>query len=210
MAQRILLVRHGQDQDNEEQLLNGHRDRPLTELGRRQAGELGRNLAQLGYTVDAVVASPLQRAHDTAKAIYSALELDGKPFEVWDEMKERDFGVLSGKPIADIPKYAGDRVLQTDKVTYFLEVEGCELFPDLLERAGRGLAKVHEKFAGKTVVLVGHGDINKMIRASFLGWTWEQGLQTAYVGNTSVIELPPADATSAAAATSLLQEAAQT
>merc|ERR1712216_629601 len=110
-------------------------------------------------------------------------------FEEWDEMKERDFGILSGKPIADIPKYAGDNVLQTDQVTYFLEVEGADTFPVLLERARGVLAKVNERFPGKAVVLVGHGDINKMIRAAFMGWTWREGLETAYVGNTSVIEL---------------------
>lgn len=29
----IFIVRHGQDEDNAKRLLNGHRDRPLTDLG---------------------------------------------------------------------------------------------------------------------------------------------------------------------------------
>ncbi|MBP7769257.1 histidine phosphatase family protein, partial [Candidatus Saccharibacteria bacterium] len=36
----IYIARHGQNKDNAEGILNGHRDRPLTELGRRQAMEL--------------------------------------------------------------------------------------------------------------------------------------------------------------------------
>eukprot|EP00929_Paragymnodinium_shiwhaense_P077149 TRINITY_DN39711_c0_g1_i1.p2 TRINITY_DN39711_c0_g1~~TRINITY_DN39711_c0_g1_i1.p2 ORF type:complete len:230 (-),score=57.70 TRINITY_DN39711_c0_g1_i1:174-794(-) len=201
MAARILLVRHGQDEDNAEKLLNGHRDRPLTALGREQAQTLMERLRTNGYTgvPDAVVTSPLQRARETGRAIYTGLGLEeqGKPFEEWPEMIERDFGVLSGQPLSDIPKYAGDNVLQTDKVTYFLEVEGAETFPVLLERAEKVLAKVNETFKDKTVVLVGHGDINKMIRTAYYGWTWKEGLLTPYVDNTAVIELPSAEAAAA-------------
>eukprot|EP01065_Artemidia_motanka_P027986 TRINITY_DN33195_c0_g1_i1.p1 TRINITY_DN33195_c0_g1~~TRINITY_DN33195_c0_g1_i1.p1 ORF type:complete len:230 (+),score=114.40 TRINITY_DN33195_c0_g1_i1:59-691(+) len=210
MARRLLLVRHGQDEDNAEKLLNGHRDRPLTALGKEQAAELAANLQSLGHTIDAVIASPLQRAHNTAKAIHSQLGLESVPFEVWDDMIERDFGVLSGKPYSDIAKVAGDKVLVSDGVTYFLDVDGCETFPATLARAQRVLEKVHSQYADKTVVLVGHGDINKMVRAAFLGWSWEEGLRTAYVGNTSVIELPPPDGAAAAGAVSLLSDAKRT
>eukprot|EP00756_Hemistasia_phaeocysticola_P034327 Hpha_TRINITY_DN16516_c1_g14::TRINITY_DN16516_c1_g14_i1::g.136819::m.136819/K15634/gpmB; probable phosphoglycerate mutase len=208
MARRILLVRHGQDEDNAEGLLNGHRDRPLTDLGKRQAGEVSAKLAELGYEVDVVIASPLQRANNTAAAVHAALKVQ-TPLLTWDEMKERDFGILSGRPLTDIPVVAGDKVMVTDKVTYFLEVEGCETFPTLLQRADGVLARVNKEFSGQTVVLVGHGDINKMVRAAFLGWTWEEGLRTAYVGNTNIIELPP-PAGEATAARSLLSGVEQT
>ena len=112
---------------------------------------------------------------------------------MYDDMKERDFGVLTGRPYADIKVVAGDNVLQTDQVTYFLEVEGAETFPVLLARAQSVLDYVNTTQAGKRVVLVGHGDLNKMVRSAFMNWSWEEGLKTAYVGNTDVIQLPPAE-----------------
>eukprot|EP01059_Diplonema_ambulator_P000190 TRINITY_DN10164_c0_g1_i1.p1 TRINITY_DN10164_c0_g1~~TRINITY_DN10164_c0_g1_i1.p1 ORF type:complete len:153 (+),score=20.35 TRINITY_DN10164_c0_g1_i1:185-643(+) len=140
-----------------------------------------------------VLASPLQRANFTARAIHAACELHADCFSTLDILKERDFGILTGRPIADIPAVAGDSILETDKVTYFLDVPGAETFPDLFARAQQILDHVNESFPNKRVALVGHGDINKMIRAAYHGWTWEQGLLTAYVGNTDVIELPPDD-----------------
>ena len=37
---KIYLARHGQDKDNENGILNGHRDTALTELGLSQAKEI--------------------------------------------------------------------------------------------------------------------------------------------------------------------------
>ena len=37
---KIYLARHGQSSDNKNAILNGHRDEPLTKIGRQQAEEL--------------------------------------------------------------------------------------------------------------------------------------------------------------------------
>lgn len=42
---------------------------------------------------------------------------------------------------------------------------------------------------GDNILLVTHGDIGKIIRAAFYGWSWEEGLKTPYFDNTDVIEL---------------------
>ena len=41
---KIYLVRHGQNVDNKNGILNGHRDLPLTDLGYEQALNLARHL----------------------------------------------------------------------------------------------------------------------------------------------------------------------
>ncbi len=43
--------------------------RPLTEKGRRQSERVGRLLAAAGYVPDAVLASPLARARETAEIV---------------------------------------------------------------------------------------------------------------------------------------------
>ena len=48
MAAEIYIARHGQNQDNAKGVLNGHRDLPLTDLGRAQAVDLAERSSHLG------------------------------------------------------------------------------------------------------------------------------------------------------------------
>ena len=65
MPREIYLVRHGVCEDSHTML--GQSDPPLTEEGLAQAELLAKGLAQRG--VERIVASPLQRAVQTAQAI---------------------------------------------------------------------------------------------------------------------------------------------
>ena len=64
---QVLLVRHGQQEYPREGTRGDWVDPPLSELGRSQARLVGMSLST--ERVDAVYASPLQRALDTAKEI---------------------------------------------------------------------------------------------------------------------------------------------
>lgn len=63
------FVRHGESAGNVEGKMQGHRDHPLTELGRRQALGTGRWFADNQVPVDRVFASPLARATETAEIL---------------------------------------------------------------------------------------------------------------------------------------------
>ena len=181
---KIFLVRHGQDTDNAAGLLNGRRDTELTELGRRQARKVVKKLRDVKAQI--IYASPLKRAYETARIIATELGIDEV---ITDEhLIERDFGILTGKSVSDISKYAG-KILPTDRVNYFLEAEGAEDFPELLKRGKKILNEIQQRHPRRIVLIVTHGDIGKMIRAAFHGWTWEQGLRTRYLDNTGVLEL---------------------
>jgi broad specificity phosphatase PhoE len=83
---KIYVARHGQDVDNSNGILNGHRDEPLTDLGREQAKDVARKMVKAGITIasssnaktaapstaaatvlSAIYSSPLRRAHETAE-----------------------------------------------------------------------------------------------------------------------------------------------
>jgi len=182
----IYLVRHGQNEDNVEHILNGHRDRPLTELGRQQARTVAAKLKHDGIQV--IYASPLKRAFETATIIASELGLSVQPDP---ELIERDFGVMTGRPITSVLDLPPENVLRTDRVDYFLEAEGAESFSTLYERGRRVLERIQATHPDEHVLLVAHGDIGKMIRAVYHGWTWEEGLKTPHFENTGVLELRP-------------------
>ncbi|MFW5887967.1 MAG: histidine phosphatase family protein [Bacteriovoracia bacterium] len=183
----IYLIRHGQDKDNAKGILNGHRNTQLTQKGEEQARTLAKKLKD--YDIDILISSPLDRALRTAKIIGDNIEVKVTIDEL---LIERDFGILTGKHVTDITEYASE-VLETDRVTYFLKVEGAEDFSELYERARAFLKKINNLYTDKNIAIVTHGDIGKMIRASFHNWSWEKGLKTPYFDNTEILTLKGED-----------------
>jgi len=90
---KIYVARHGQDEDNAAGILNGHRNKRLTRLGRKQAIALRFKVKELVISPDKVEVSPLGRAIETA--IIAGFDRH----YVEPGLIERDFGSMTGKPI---------------------------------------------------------------------------------------------------------------
>ena len=225
---KIFCCRHGQDQDNEASLLNGHRNQPLTALGEKQAQQAAEKIAtttEWGPNLDFIFSSPLQRANKTAKTIFSAVVkqqqekqqkqlLQTDDVVVLQNLIERDFGSFTGKPLSDITKLKEeqpDNVLVTDKVNYFLNVDGAEDFDTLLKRAKSVIEEAKQyalaNYKNKqqqeandddtvttvtttiSILLVCHGDLMKMMLAVAKNLTWKEALMAPYIANTDYLEL---------------------
>lgn len=184
---KIYVTRHGQDLDNEKGILNGHRDQPLSALGQNQAKQLASFVKQSGIIFTAVYSSPLQRAYQTALSVTSELGVSEPIIEPL--LIERDFGVLSGQKVLDIPKLCFPNILETEKITYFLKASGAESFPDLIVRAKKLIKKIKDKHQDGNILLVGHGDFGKMIYAAYYDLPWESVLKSFHFGNSDLILL---------------------
>lgn len=187
LMRNTYIARHGQDEDNAEGILNGRRNRPLTNLGRNQAKTLAEEIRNLELTFDAVYASPLLRAYETAEIITNTLNIS--PPLTLESLVEREFGIMAGKPIVDIERICGTDVLKTDTVTYFLSPDGAETFPELLQRATRTLAEIDALHGDGSVLLVTHGDIGKMLYAAYYMLSWEECLTQFHFGNSELLLL---------------------
>jgi broad specificity phosphatase PhoE len=88
----LVLVRHGQTDANARGLLLGRADPPLSELGCRQAAALAARVPEEAR----VIASPLSRTVETARAF-------GRPVETDERWIELDYGSFDGRPVADVP-----------------------------------------------------------------------------------------------------------
>lgn len=186
---KIYLARHGQNEDNRNGILNGHRDSPLTDLGRAQAQEAAQNIIDHGLQFDAVYSSPLSRAYETALIISDIVK---QPDPVIHPLLiERDFGVMSGRPVESIKEYCAPDIIETDTITYFLSPDGAETFPDLLKRAKKLLAEIYEKHSNEIVLLVGHGDMGKMIYAAYYDLPWQDVITQFHFGNSELLLLSP-------------------
>src|SRR5512147_1502328 len=96
----ITFLRHGESTGNVENRLQGLSDFPLSETGRAQARALGERWKAEGVTFDAVVASPLSRARETAEILAAALQIP--EFDLDPLWVERDMGERSGMTMEEI------------------------------------------------------------------------------------------------------------
>jgi len=181
------LTRHGQDYDNFNSILNGHRDQTLTEIGINQAIELGNKIKELKLGVDVVLSSPLNRAYTTA-SIVSSLDNLSTPI-IESLLIERDFGIMTGKKYSDIIPLCSPDILQTETVIYFLNPEGAESFPDLIIRANILIEKLNSQYIDKKIMLVTHGDFGKMVYAAFYKLDWKDALVDFHFGNSELLLL---------------------
>lgn len=144
---RLLLVRHGQSTWNADGRWQGQADPPLSETGRRQAGEA---VPSIG-AVDAVFASTLERAHDTAQLIAEGIGVG--PVIALVDLIERSAGEWQGmtRPEIDVayPGYldAGQRP------------PGWESDESLRVRAMRGIRAIVEAVGSGDALVVTHGGL---------------------------------------------------
>ncbi len=70
---KLYLVRHGETDWNIDSKIQGHTDIALNEKGRRQAGELAKELAEGNYHIREIYTSEKERAWETARIIGNVL-----------------------------------------------------------------------------------------------------------------------------------------
>lgn len=180
----IYLVRHGQDEDNALDIVNGLRDKPLTEIGRGQALRAAELLCAKIDHVDAIYSSPLLRAYETADIIANNLNYKGIITD--PNLVERDFGILTGKKKTEIEGYCSEVVWIGNEI-YGIGAKGSEGFPKVYARA-KHILKDIELSGSKSVIIVAHRDIAQMIQAAYNNWNWREGLNHP-VDNADIVKL---------------------
>ena len=143
-ATTILLVRHGETDWNLEHRVQGHSDRPLNDTGRAQARDLADQLAN--ERIDAVYASDLMRAHDTARPVADS---HGLPVITLPQLREKNFGTWEGLTDGEI------------RVRFPQAADGpwgdAETTEDVSARVLEALRDVAERHPGGQVLVVSHG-----------------------------------------------------
>ena len=145
MITKLAIVRHGQTDWNLEKRIQGSTDIPLNSTGRAQAAETGLRLSRSRW--DAIVTSPLLRAHESARII--AGELDHPAPLVVPELTERHHGQIEGLTF-------------TERQARFPDgssVPGLESRQAVLDRVLPALERIAMDFPGREVVVVCHGGV---------------------------------------------------
>lgn len=158
---KLYFTRHGQTIWNVENKICGVTDIALTELGHRQAVELGKTLAAEKLQIDEILYSPLIRAAETARHIS---EMTGIPMRMEERLKEQNFGRYESTP-----RNGGEFIMA--KAQFVNSYEGGESMLRLAARVYSLLDDIKREAGEKTYLLVAHNGIARIVESYFRDMT---------------------------------------
>jgi len=164
----ILLTRHGHTDLSEPDRYLGRRiPASLSDKGRHAAQALGERLKSV--QIDRVISSPLERAYETARLIVGDRQLD---VETDERMIEFDYGGWEGMTTDEVSQKLHDQYELYDANPAIYRPGGGENGNQAGERAMALIEYLLEWWGGdgdRTVLLVGHSSINRVLLAAVTG-----------------------------------------
>ena len=162
MPVKITYFVHGTTTDNEQELTTGWAPGELSELGRKQAIELGTLVADAEF--DVVFCSDLRRAVDSAELGF------GDTYKIIQDarLRECNYGDLTGKP-SDIVKGG---MLQRINAPF----PNGESYIDVERRIAEFLDLLKQQYKGKHLAIVAHQAPQLALEVLLKGKTWEQAI----------------------------------
>jgi probable phosphoglycerate mutase len=154
---RVLFLRHGQSEWNLSGRWQGQADPPLTDLGRSQAHAAALSLGE----VDAVCASDLQRAAETAAIISNDLGVG--PVVLDSGLRERDVGEWQGLTRVEIeeqfPGYLPPPGAEARVGVTVRRPPSWEQDDSVLDRVAGALWRIRHEVGAGEVLAVAHAGI---------------------------------------------------
>jgi broad specificity phosphatase PhoE len=160
----VYLVRHGQTAWNKEEIFRGRTDVPLDQTGLIQAELAGQYFK--GMEIHAIYSSPLSRAWQTAQKIAQIHQLKIEPLEGIIDMS---FGDWEGHAHQEIRQMDNETYRQWIDSPHMVKLPGGESLDDVRGRTMAALEEVLRKHSEKTLVLVSHRVVCKVLICSILG-----------------------------------------
>ncbi len=167
-APLFYFIRHGETDWNAERRLQGSRDIPLNDRGRRQAAQCGGTLRSLiagsgrtpaGFTF---ASSPLSRASETMGIVRRALGLPAAGYAAEPRLAELSFGRWEGMTYKEISAADPAILKKRERDKWHFRPPGGESYADLLER----VRTWHDGVTGD-VVVTAHGGVARALMALF-------------------------------------------
>ncbi|WP_139905745.1 histidine phosphatase family protein [Clostridium thermarum] len=178
---RLYLTRHGETEWNIQGRMQGSKDSPLTELGIKQAMQLGKRLKDT--KIDVVYSSPSGRAYNTAKLILGDRKVNIIPME---ELMEMNFGIWEGMTFDVIRKEYKEQYDTFWNTPHLLKDFPGESFEQLKLRGVSAVNKIISENEGKDILIVGHALIVKAIMSHFENLPIEKLLDNRFIQPTSL------------------------
>lgn len=179
----LYLIRHGETEPNRTGVLMGSTDVPLNDLGRRQASALRQRLD--GLEIDAIFASPLSRATETATLVFG----EQATIITDSSLAEFHFGAWEGMHFSQIAEQYPDiwQLWLTDwEKTH---IPGSEAFAAFRQRVIGFATEMVGANPGKRLAMVSHGGCIRAMLAHFFCGSVSTGYWKFKVDNATLTEV---------------------
>ncbi len=149
---RLILVRHGETDDNRDgRMMSSNGGPPLNAAGRAQAGHIASALKDaLPFRL---YSSSARRARETAGLVSEAL---GVPFTVVDDLAETDVGAIEGLTEHELRLAYPGYFAEWERDNATSRPPGGETVQELQDRAWRAVRRLYDAHPDGTVVAVSH------------------------------------------------------
>ncbi|MGE4405039.1 alpha-ribazole phosphatase family protein [Pseudomonas sp.] len=156
MSARIDLLRHGETERGGG--FRGSLDDALTARGWQQMREA---VAGAGPW-DALISSPLQRCAAFAREL---AERRGLPLYLEADLRELHFGDWEGRSAAELMQAGAEALGRFWADPYGCTPPGGEPLADFERRVLTALLRLHRRFAGQRLLLIGHAGVMRLLLA---------------------------------------------
>ncbi len=175
------LIRHGESEANLARIFTGSSNFKLTEKGQAQAKLAAEFLKD--KNIDAVYASPLNRAYNTGKAVSDLLDI---PLYTNDGLKEINAGIWEGKKFDDLETEFLENYYIWRNDIGKAAPDGGETVAELYDRVVSAVISIAEENDGKNIVLATHATPVRALGAYAMGITKENLKDISWAGNASI------------------------
>ena len=164
------VMRHGQTQGNIEQLWCSDVETPetLTSHGVDQVTSSAQKLKAQNVVVDMIIASPFPRAQETARITAEILGIAPEHIITDTRIGEWQAGAQYERKPLD--QYFIDRAKSGTPYT-FKSVDG-ESYTEVMTRSATFLYDIDATYAGKTILVISHGAINRSLELLAEGFSY--------------------------------------
>ena len=158
MLTELFLIRHGETKWNKELVFRGRSDIPLNEKGLSQAEATGAYLQKVDFS--SVYCSPLSRAKQTAEAICLERKVKPQPCAAFNDLS---FGPWEGKTLKELTTLYPDAIKTWQNYPHRHYISGAETLSEARKRASAEMEKLAEVNLGKTIAIVSHRVVLKLL-----------------------------------------------
>lgn len=175
---KLYYVRHGQtDWNVARKMQGGASEKELNETGIKQAEQAKELLKDKKY--DILICSPMNRAIKTAEIIN-----EGRNVKIItdERIRERILGEFEGYPVTP------EREKEIWDYNKNVDLKGGENLHQFEKRILDFINEIKEKYSDKTVLVVAHGGIAKVLKAHLYGMPKDNNLSSISMENCEIIE----------------------
>ena len=169
---KVYLVRHGQTEWNKNLTFRGRIDIPLNERGHREAVAIAEALKD--KNIDAIYTSPLRRSIETAQPTARFFNIEIVPFQ---GLIDISYGDWEGLTFNEARERYRDQYTKWEERPELVRFPKGETLGEVRERSFRALKEILRENAGRSILIIPHRVINKVLLCAILGlsnsYFWE-------------------------------------